>query len=99
MCREAGEKYSKSVERAAGHRYNARSLTIQPETANECGHAQYKNTDRKSQRYLGNAPAELPGARGTKYAPGIDRAQSELHEHSGEGDVPSIKGFHGLLLG
>src|ERR1700682_5598414 len=98
MC-VAGEKKSKPLERAAGHRDNPRPGTIQPQASEECGKSEDENADRKSQRYLRNAPSELLCQGRAKDAPRINRTECDLEEHSRDRDYPSITRSHGLITG
>src|SRR5258707_106519 len=96
--REAGEKDSQAVKRAAGQCDDARSFAIQPQAAEERGKSKNKNADRKGQRDFGNAPAKLFREWDTENAPGIDRAQRDLQKYSGDCDDPAIARWHGSTI-
>src|ERR1700736_1314116 len=95
--REAGEKNSEAVKRAAGQRDDARSFAIQPEATKKRGKSQNENADRKSESYLRNAPAELLCQRRAENAPRVNGTKGDLEERSCNGDYPTITRFHDLI--
>src|SRR3982074_1703215 len=75
---ETRQKNSHAIKKAARHRNNSRSLTIEPEAAEKSRDTQHKDADGKSQRDFGNAPAELLRQGHAENAPRVNRAQRNL---------------------
>src|ERR1700682_3250503 len=96
--REAGERNSEPIERAAGQCNDARPRAVQPQATEERSKPQDKNADRKRQRYFRDAPAELLRERRAENAPGIDRTERDLEEHARDCDYPAIIRAHDLII-
>src|SRR5262249_27098318 len=61
-----------------------------PDSADERGESEDENGNRECERNLRDGPVECFSERRPEDAPGVDRAKRNLHDDSGESDLPAI---------